>query len=32
VEQLERLDELCRRGVLTRAEFEAEKAQLLERM
>jgi uncharacterized membrane protein YdbT with pleckstrin-like domain len=29
VEQLERLDELCRRGVLTRAEFEAEKAQLL---
>lgn len=32
VEQLERLDELCRRGVLTRAEFEAEKSQLLERM
>lgn len=32
VEQLERLDELCRRGVLTRAEFETEKAQLLERM
>lgn len=32
VEQLERLEKLCRRGVLTRAEFEAEKAQLLERM
>lgn len=32
VEQLERLERLCRRGVLTRAEFEAEKAQLLERM
>ncbi len=32
VEQLERLDLLCRRGVLTRAEFEAEKAQLLDRM
>jgi uncharacterized membrane protein YdbT with pleckstrin-like domain len=32
VEQLERLDELCRRGVLTRAEFDAEKAQLLDRM
>ncbi len=32
VEQLERLDELCRRGVLTRAEFEKEKSQLLERM
>lgn len=32
VEQLERLDALCRRGVLTREEFEAEKAQLLERM
>ena len=32
VEQLERLDELRQRGVLTRAEFEAEKAQLLERM
>lgn len=32
VEQLERLDRLCRRGVLSRAEFEAEKAQLLERM
>ncbi len=32
VEQLERLDELCRRGVLTRSEFETEKAQLLERM
>lgn len=32
VEQLERLDELCRRGILTRTEFEAKKAQLLERM
>lgn len=32
VEQLERLDALCRRGVLTREEFEAEKAQLLDRM
>ena len=32
VEQLERLDRLCRRGVLSRAEFEVEKAQLLERM
>ncbi|HEV2071211.1 MAG TPA: PH domain-containing protein [Acidimicrobiales bacterium] len=32
VEQLERMDELRRRGVLTQAEFEAEKAQLLERM
>jgi membrane protein YdbS with pleckstrin-like domain len=32
VEQLERLDELCRRGVLTKAEFETEKSQLLERM
>ncbi|MGI9120788.1 MAG: PH domain-containing protein [Acidimicrobiales bacterium] len=29
VEQLERLDHLCRRGVLSRREFEAEKAQLL---
>jgi hypothetical protein len=32
VEQLERLDELCRRGVLTRAEFDRKKGQLLERM
>ena len=32
VDQLERLDELCRRGVLTRAEFELKKGQLLERM
>ncbi len=31
VEQLERLDHLCRRGVLSRREFEAEKAQLLGR-
>jgi hypothetical protein len=28
-EQLEKLDELCRRGVITRAEFDAEKARLL---
>jgi uncharacterized membrane protein YdbT with pleckstrin-like domain len=28
-EQLEKLDELCRRGVITRAEFETEKARLL---
>ncbi len=32
VEQLEGLDELCRRGILTQAEFDAKKAQLLERM
>jgi hypothetical protein len=32
VEQLERLDDLCRRGVLTRAEFDRKKGQLLERM
>jgi uncharacterized membrane protein YdbT with pleckstrin-like domain len=31
VEQLERLDELCRRGVVTRSEFEATKALLLQR-
>lgn len=31
-EQLERLDDLCRRGVLTRAEFDRKKGQLLERM
>lgn len=31
VEQLERLDDLCRRGVLSRPEFELQKAQLLER-
>jgi uncharacterized membrane protein YdbT with pleckstrin-like domain len=28
-EQLEKLDELCRRGVITRAEFDAEKTRLL---
>ena len=28
-EQIEKLDELCRRGVITRAEFDAEKARLL---
>ncbi|HEV2071621.1 MAG TPA: PH domain-containing protein [Acidimicrobiales bacterium] len=32
VDQLERLDDLCRRGVLTRAEFDRKKGQLLERM
>lgn len=32
IEQLERLDELCRRGVLTRTEFDRKKEQLLERM
>lgn len=32
VDQLERLDELCRRGVLSRAEFDRKKEQLLERM
>lgn len=32
VDQLERLDQLCRRGVLTRAEFDRKKGQLLERM
>ena len=31
-EQLEKLDELRQRGVLTQAEFEAKKAQLLDRM
>lgn len=31
-EQLEKLDELRQRGVITRAEFEAKKQQLLERM
>lgn len=31
-EQLEKLDELRRRGVLTQAEFDAKKTQLLERM
>lgn len=31
-EQLEKLDELRRRGVLTQAEFDGKKAQLLERM
>jgi hypothetical protein len=28
-EQIEKLDELWRRGVITRAEFDAEKARLL---
>ena len=31
-EQLEKLDELRQRGVITQAEFEAKKAQLLDRM
>ena len=31
-EQIEKLDELCRRGVITRAEFDAKKAQLLDRL
>ena len=31
-EQIEKLDELCRRGVITKAEFDAKKAQLLDRM
>jgi uncharacterized membrane protein YdbT with pleckstrin-like domain len=31
-EQIEKLDELCRRGVLTQAEFDAKKAQLLDRL
>ena len=31
-EQLEKLDELRRRGVITQAEFDAKKAQLLDRM
>jgi uncharacterized membrane protein YdbT with pleckstrin-like domain len=31
-EQIEKLDELRRRGVVTQAEFEAKKAQLLDRM
>jgi membrane protein YdbS with pleckstrin-like domain len=31
-EQIEKLDELRQRGVITRAEFEAKKAQLLDRM
>lgn len=31
-EQLEKLDELRRRGVITQAEFDAKKTQLLERM
>jgi uncharacterized membrane protein YdbT with pleckstrin-like domain len=31
-EQIEKLDELRQRGVVTQAEFEAKKAQLLERM
>jgi uncharacterized membrane protein YdbT with pleckstrin-like domain len=32
VDQLERLDELRKRGVLTEAEFQAKKAQLLDRL
>ena len=31
-EQIEKLDELRQRGVVTEAEFEAKKAQLLDRM
>jgi uncharacterized membrane protein YdbT with pleckstrin-like domain len=31
-DQIDRLDELRRRGVITQAEFEAKKTQLLERM
>jgi hypothetical protein len=31
-EQLEKLDELRRRGIVTQAEFDAKKAQLLDRM
>jgi cytochrome c-type biogenesis protein CcmH/NrfG len=31
-EQLEKLDELRKRGVITEAEFTAKKAQLLDRM
>ena len=31
-EQIEKLDELRQRGVITREEFEAKKAQLLDRM
>jgi uncharacterized membrane protein YdbT with pleckstrin-like domain len=31
-EQIEKLDELCRRGVITQAEFDAKKAQLLDRL
>ena len=31
-EQIEKLDELCRRGVITRAEFDAKKTQLLDRL
>jgi hypothetical protein len=31
-EQIEKLDELCRRGVITRAEFEAKKTDLLNRL
>lgn len=30
-EQLEKLDELCRRGIISRAELDAKRAQLLER-
>jgi hypothetical protein len=31
-EQLEKLDELRQRGIISQAEFDAKKAQLLERM
>jgi hypothetical protein len=31
-EQLEKLDELCRRGVITRGEFDIEKARLLDHL
>ena len=31
-EQLEKLDELRQRGVISQAEFDAKKAQLLDRM
>ena len=32
LEQLEKLDELRQRGVISQAEFEAKKAQLLDRL
>lgn len=31
-EQIEKLDELCRRGIITRADFESKKARLLDRL
>ncbi|HEX3541431.1 MAG TPA: PH domain-containing protein [Acidimicrobiales bacterium] len=31
-EQIDKLDQLCRRGVITRAEFDAKKTQLLDRL